>query len=70
MRADSPRLARVQDLLDATIWPLILGGCHTGRDTVATIRQAGLRIERLERFLFPEARTPFSFHVLGTATRS
>ncbi|MBF8186189.1 class I SAM-dependent methyltransferase [Nonomuraea sp. K274] len=67
VRADTPRLARVQDVLDATIWPHLLGGCHTGRDTLAAIERAGLRVEHLERFHFPPARTPLSFYVLGTA---
>ncbi|WP_328808198.1 class I SAM-dependent methyltransferase [Nonomuraea antri] len=67
VRADTPGLARVQDLLDATIWPHLVGGCHLGRDTVAAIQRAGLTVENLQRFLLPAVRTPSSFHVLGTA---
>ncbi|GAA3138017.1 class I SAM-dependent methyltransferase [Planomonospora alba] len=66
-RADSPGLARLQRLLDATVWPRLAGGCHTGRDTVALIERAGFTVTALERFLLPEARTPFSFHTRGTA---
>ncbi|GGK76787.1 methyltransferase type 11 [Planomonospora parontospora subsp. parontospora] len=66
-RADSPGLVRLQRLLDATVWPRLAGGCHTGRDTVAVIERAGFTITALERFLLPEARTPFSFHTRGTA---
>ena len=62
-------MARVQRALNATIWPHLAGGCHVGRDTVTAIRRAGFRIERLDRFRFPDARTPSSFHVLGTAVR-
>ncbi|MFJ5861792.1 class I SAM-dependent methyltransferase [Pseudarthrobacter sp. NPDC092439] len=69
VRADTPGLARVQRVLDATLWPSVAGGCHTGRDTAAAIEDAGFTIESLERYLFPEARTPVSFHILGTATR-
>ncbi|WP_158853916.1 class I SAM-dependent methyltransferase [Saccharothrix deserti] len=69
VRADTPGLARVQRVLDATLWPRLAGGCHTGRDTVAAIERSGFAIERLDRFLFPDARTPSSFHVLGTAVR-
>jgi ubiquinone/menaquinone biosynthesis C-methylase UbiE len=69
VRADTPGLARVQDVLDATIWPRLIGGCHTGRDTEAAIRRAGFHIDRLDRFLFPPTRTPISFHILGTALR-
>ncbi|MEQ4724272.1 methyltransferase domain-containing protein [Nonomuraea sp. B19D2] len=67
-RADTRGLARVQAVLDATIWPRLAGGCHTGRDTLAEIERAGFTVEDVERFLLPQARTPFSFHVLGAAT--
>jgi ubiquinone/menaquinone biosynthesis C-methylase UbiE len=69
VRADTPGLARVQDVLDATIWPLMVGGCHLGRDAEVAIRRAGFHIDRLDRFLFPPSRTPVSFHILGTALR-
>ncbi len=69
VRADSPGLARVQHALDVTVWPLLAGGCHTGRDTAATIARAGFRIDRLDRFLFPRQRSPISFHIHGTASR-
>ncbi|MFD5277061.1 class I SAM-dependent methyltransferase [Pseudarthrobacter sp. NPDC058362] len=69
VRADTPGLARVQRVLDATLWPHVAGGCHTGRDTAAAIEDAGFTIQSQERYLFPEARTPVSFHILGTATR-
>ena len=69
VRADSTGLARVQRVLDATIWPAVGGGCHTGRDTVSAITAAGFAVERLERFRFPESgpAMPASPHVLGTA---
>ncbi|GAA1431229.1 class I SAM-dependent methyltransferase [Streptomyces thermospinosisporus] len=70
VQADTSGLARVQRVLDATIWPRVAGGCHTGRDTAASIERSGFVIERLDRFLFPDARTPASFHILGTAVRS
>ncbi|MGW7482131.1 class I SAM-dependent methyltransferase [Nonomuraea muscovyensis] len=69
VRADSSGLVRVQRLLDATVWPRLLGGCRTGRDTVAAIERAGFDVVEIERFRFPQARTPFSFHVRGTARR-
>ncbi|MFD5786774.1 class I SAM-dependent methyltransferase [Streptomyces sp. NPDC127037] len=69
VRADTSGLVRVQRVLDATVWPLLVGGCHTGRDTQEAITRAGFTIEHLDRFLFPEARTPVSFHILGTAFR-
>ncbi|MFJ2028628.1 hypothetical protein [Streptosporangium sp. NPDC087985] len=48
---------------------MLLGGCHTGRDTAAAIAGAGFDITELDRFLFPQARTPFSFHIRGTARK-
>ena len=71
MRADSSGFARVQRVLDATIWPVFGGGCHTGRDTVSAITGAGFTVERLERFRFPDPgpAMPASPHVLGTAFR-
>jgi ubiquinone/menaquinone biosynthesis C-methylase UbiE len=71
VRADRPRLARVQRLMDATIWPVFGGGCHTGRDTLGAISAAGLTVERVDRFRFPESgpSMPASPHVLGVAVR-
>jgi ubiquinone/menaquinone biosynthesis C-methylase UbiE len=71
VRADSQRLRKLQDVLDATIWPLLLGGCHAGRDTVASIRTSGFEVSQLEHFPFPEKPpwNPTSPHVIGTATR-
>lgn len=69
VRADTPGLVRVQRVLDATLWPRVAGGCHTGRDTAAAIERAGFTIQSLDGYLFPEARTPVSFHILGTAIR-
>jgi ubiquinone/menaquinone biosynthesis C-methylase UbiE len=67
VRADRPGMVRVQRLMDATIWPALAGGCHTGRDTAADIERAGFTIDRLDRFLFPHTRTPFSFHIVVRA---
>jgi ubiquinone/menaquinone biosynthesis C-methylase UbiE len=71
VQAGTPGLRRVQHLLDATVWPPLLGGCHTSRDTVAAIASAGFTVERIEEFSFPPARwsTPASPHVSGVAVR-
>lgn len=69
VRASTPGLARVQHLLDATIWPALLGGCHLGRDTATAIEHAGFSIDQLRSFLYPQARTPVSFYIRGTARR-
>jgi hypothetical protein len=68
-RADSRGVARVQRALDATVWPHLAGCRRTGRDTVDAIRRAGFGVEQLSLFRFPEARTPISFYILGTAGR-
>jgi SAM-dependent methyltransferase len=65
-------MQRVQHVLDATVWPALFGGCHTGRDTATAITSAGFTIDRLEQFAFPQTRlpSPTSAHILGTATRA
>ncbi|RBY75817.1 SAM-dependent methyltransferase [Geodermatophilus sp. TF02-6] len=72
VRADRPGLARVQRLLDASVWPAFGGGCHTARDTAAAIAAAGFTVDRLERFAFPETQVPLPANpqILGTAVRS
>ncbi|WP_153456349.1 class I SAM-dependent methyltransferase [Streptomyces smaragdinus] len=71
VRAGTPGMRRVQRVLDATIWPPLMGGCHTGRDTEAAIEAAGFRLEELEEFDFPETKVPAPAvaHILGTAIR-
>ncbi len=70
VRADTPGLARVQRLVDPVL-PLVGGGCHASRDTLAVIAAAGFEISHYERFRFPDGRFPFptSPHVLGVARR-
>ncbi len=72
VRAAKPGLARVQRLLDATVWPTIAGGCHSGRDTAAAIEKAGFTIYWVEGFRFPDAPIvmPTSPHILGVASRA
>nr|WP_236647077.1 class I SAM-dependent methyltransferase [Micromonospora acroterricola] len=63
-------LRRVQRLSDATLWPKLFAGCHTGRDTVAAIAAAGFVIEELHRFRFPAgSNSPSSPCVVGRAIR-
>jgi ubiquinone/menaquinone biosynthesis C-methylase UbiE len=71
VRATTPGLIRVQQALDATVWPRFFGGCHTGRDTAAAIGQAGFALGKVTRFDFPPGRLPEPAkpHVIGTATR-
>ncbi|WP_169983187.1 class I SAM-dependent methyltransferase [Microbispora sp. H10836] len=68
VRAAPGGWARAQDLLDATVWPRLTGGCHTGRDSVAAVEAAGFTVGPLERFVFPgRVRSPISFCVRGEA---
>jgi ubiquinone/menaquinone biosynthesis C-methylase UbiE len=71
VRAEGRAGARVQRLLDRTVWPALSGGCHTGRDTAAAVAAAGFAIERLERFRFPDAwlPSPTGPQILGVAVR-
>lgn len=72
VRAEGAGFARVQRLLDRTVWPAVGGGCHTARDTAAAITAAGFTLERVERFRFPDSRvpSPTAPQILGTALRS
>ncbi len=72
VRAATPGLQRVQRVLDATVWPLVGGGCHAARNTVAAITGAGFDLEDVDAFRFPVTRValPTSPHVLGVARRA
>ena len=68
--ADTPGLRRAQRLADATIWPLLTGGCHTARDPLSTIGAGRFTIDSVRHLRFPEQPTvPASPHVLGRASR-
>lgn len=68
VRADTPGLARVQRVVDV-VWPHLAGGCHTSRDTVAAIVEAGFDITVCRRFLFKPCALdlPVAPHVIGAA---
>jgi SAM-dependent methyltransferase len=62
-------LAVVQRGVDRLgIWPALFGGCHTARDTVGAIEQAGFAIEAIRR-LSIRAGGPVAPHAVGTARR-
>ncbi|GAB1639815.1 class I SAM-dependent methyltransferase [Krasilnikovia sp. MM14-A1259] len=69
--ADHPgTLHRIQRLVDATVWPRLLAGCHTSRDTLTAIRSAGFTIDDVHHFRFPPGPpSPAAPHIRGTATR-
>ncbi|MEV0374609.1 class I SAM-dependent methyltransferase [Streptomyces sp. NPDC050636] len=70
-RATGRGLAAVQWSLDRTVWPLLMGGCHTWRDPLGEIRAAGFEVVRVRRLTVPERgpTLPSSPVVLGTARR-
>lgn len=72
VRAEDRAMAAVQRTLDRTVWPLMGGGCHTARDTLAAIEAAGFVVEAYRRVRMPErgVRLPTSACVLGVARRA
>jgi ubiquinone/menaquinone biosynthesis C-methylase UbiE len=71
VQGSTPTLRRVQRALDATVYPMLSGGCHLSRDTAAEIEKAGFTMGRLDRLRFPDSRVtvPSSPHILGRASR-
>ncbi|MFD4698941.1 class I SAM-dependent methyltransferase [Streptomyces niveus] len=69
--ASERRLATVQRALDRTVWPKLMGGCHTARDTLAAIRDAGFEFGAYRALRVPESGPllPTSPCVLGVAYR-
>lgn len=52
------------------VWPLLGGGCHPNRDTLAAIERAGFTVEQCERLRFsPPPWAPGIPHILGRAQR-
>jgi ubiquinone/menaquinone biosynthesis C-methylase UbiE len=54
---DNPQFARLQRAVDV-VHPLLSGGCHLTRDTLAAILTAGFEVVSLRRFRF--SPTPFA----------
>lgn len=61
------RMRRVQRILDGSFGPRLEGGCHSGRDTVASIAAAGFDTSGIVRTSLPGPRLPQSFLVIGSA---
>ncbi|MGJ6122765.1 methyltransferase domain-containing protein [Mycolicibacterium sp. Y3] len=69
--ASSGPRASLQRLADATVWPRLLGNCHTHRDTEASIVAAGFEVRRSRRQLtFPAwVPVPVAEFAIGQAVR-
>jgi SAM-dependent methyltransferase len=63
--------AGIQRLADATVWPRLLGNCHTHRDTERSIAAAGFRVSdaRREWVLPPWLPVPVAETAIGRAVR-
>jgi len=62
---------RLQQFVDATFWPRLLGNCHTHRDTERSIVDAGFEVDHARRELLLPAWSPLpvSELALGRARR-
>ncbi|MGW0782491.1 class I SAM-dependent methyltransferase [Streptomyces sp. NPDC002913] len=70
--AQGRALAAAQRTVDRTFWPLLFGGCHTARDTITALEEAGFELGVYRRFRIPErgVQLPTTPCVLGVARRS
>jgi len=68
VRAEEPRAARVQDLVERP-WGRLFGGCHPNRASGDQIIAAGFWIERLERRPLPGAPKRLAPMISGVARR-
>lgn len=68
VRSRRPGFAGWQRLVDG-LWSRMMGGCHTDRDTLAAITDAGFAIERCRGFGFPPdaGLYPVAPRILGVA---
>ena len=68
-RSDDPRVARRQDRWNG-VQRFIGCGCNLNRPIDQLVASAGLRVERLERFLMPKSPRIAADHYLGSASRA
>ena len=62
---------RLQKVADATVWPRLMGNCHTHRDTEASIVDAGFAVKsaRREPALPAWFPTPVTEYTIGRAAK-
>ena len=62
---------RLQKIADATVWPRLMGNCHTHRDTEASIVGAGFEVDRSrsEPALPAWFPTPVAEYTIGRAIK-
>ena len=66
VRSKDPKVARRQDLI-LKPWRFVNRGCHPNRNTLETIRAAGLNLEETEEFDLAGAPGICKAHILGVA---
>jgi SAM-dependent methyltransferase len=71
VRSRNPAFRGLQRGLDRLFWTSSLGGCRTTRDTEAAIREAGFRIETIERGFHSSSLLTVTSapYILGVARR-
>jgi ubiquinone/menaquinone biosynthesis C-methylase UbiE len=70
VRGRSSGKLRAQSAADRTrVWPLIAGGCHCSRDTVAAIRAVGFEVTQVRDLNVGPGWNITNPHVLGRAVR-
>lgn len=70
VRSSGAGKARFQAAADGWgVWPLIAGGCHCSRDTVAAIRSAGFDVAAVRELNVGPSWSITNPHVLGRAVR-
>jgi ubiquinone/menaquinone biosynthesis C-methylase UbiE len=64
--------AAIQNLLAATVWPRVMGGCHPNRQTDQTVAGAGFDIDSSRRFTFHPTVLSIAVapRIIGRARRS
>jgi len=68
VRSDKPGKARVQLALDRSrAWPLVAGGCHCARATVAAIEAAGFAVRSVQKIDVGPGWALTNPHVIGVA---
>jgi ubiquinone/menaquinone biosynthesis C-methylase UbiE len=68
VRSERAAKARVQRGLDRSgIWPLLGGGCHCSRDTLAAIESSGFSVENVKTLNIGPAWGHTNPHLLGSA---
>ncbi len=68
--AQQPGIVIIQKVADI-FWPHVGAGCHTSRDTLGAIEDAGFSVSSVRRFQFQPCLMciPASPHIIGMATK-